>query len=362
MHSSLLNSIPQTKPVKAEEEKQHAPEKKVARKRIALVISNSNTQEGISHANAAQVGATIEEALHERLSFDVELVCNASKEEMDAAISRFVAKAGENQPCDTLFFFFGYGAEHDGSSYLFECDKNQEEARVNLGEDVVKRLNDPFVRHPDAVNMIILDCSRHEHDHTTWRCASVTNAHERFRHAHCAVGSSQFLIMFATAPGAKAAPGLLTKEFVETLMGPVNEQSPQRIDELFMEVSKSVSSIGKQQKQPQEPWCHTGGLKRHFYLDVEKNNAQVGTGQSYARVPADTPQIIMLSGEKEKKIMVAILGEYRLLGAWHSKPYYCSDKDYHLFYLHSKMHTGWCIDQYLGYAPCCAFISHFISC
>jgi hypothetical protein len=359
MYPSLLNSIPQTQP--AEEERQHA--EKVARKRIALVISNSNTQEKISHANAAEVGERIEEALHEKLSFDVKLVCNAPKEEMVAAINRFVAQAGENQPCDTLFFFFGSGAEKDGSSYLFGCDKNEEAAGVNMGEDIVKRLNGPFVRHPDAVNMIILDCSRHEHDRTTWRGASIANAEERFRDAHCAVGSSQFLIMFATAPGAKATPGLLTKEFVRTLTAPVNEQSPQRIDELFMEVAKSVSSVGKQHKRPQEPWCHTGGLKRHFYFDVERNNAQVRTGQSYVRlVLADTPKTILLSGEKKKKIMVAILGEYTLLGAFHSKPYYCSDKDYHLFYMQSKVHTGWCIDQYLGYAHCCTSISHSISC
>jgi hypothetical protein len=132
--------------VKAEEERQHAA--KVARKRIALVISNSNTQKEISHANAVEVGARVEEALNKKLSFDVvELVCNAPKEDMDAAISRFVAQAGENQPCDTLFFF-GSGAEKDGSSYLFGCDKKEEAAGVNLGEDVVKRLNGPFVRVP----------------------------------------------------------------------------------------------------------------------------------------------------------------------------------------------------------------------
>jgi len=356
MHPSLLNSNPQTQPVKAEEEKQHA--EKVARKRIALVISNSNIQEGVSDAIAAAVGARIKEALHEKLSFDVDLVCNARKEEMVAAISRFVAQAGENQPCDTLFFFFGSGAEKDGSSYLFECDKKEESTGVNLGEDVVKRLNGPFVRHPDAVNMIILDCSRYEHDHTTWRGASVTNADERFRNAHCAVGSSQFLIMFATAPGAKAAPGLFTEEFVKTLTAPVNEQSPQRIDELFMEVAKSVSCIGKQQEQPQESWCHTGGLKRHFYFDVEQNNAQGGETPSYVRLPADTPQTILLSGKKKEGRERKPFGEYTLLGLWNRKPYYRNADGYHLFY----KSTGWYIDQSLWYAHCCAFILHFISC
>jgi hypothetical protein len=275
---------------------------------------------------------------------------------MDAAISSFVAQAGENQPCDTLFFFFGSGAEKDGSSYLFECEKKEEATGVSLGEGVVKRLNGPFVRHPDAMNMIILDCSRHEHDHETFRGASVTNAHENFRTAHCAVGSSQFMIMFATAPGAKATPGLLTNKFVRTLMAPVNEQSPKRIDDLFMEVAKRVSCSGKQQGQPQEPWCHTGGLKRHFYLfDVERNNAQGGAMQDHAgrtTLTQETPQTILLSGQKKKKIMVAILGKYTLLGAWNSKPYYCSEKSYHLFY---KALTGWCIDQYLGYVHCWRF-------
>jgi hypothetical protein len=347
MHPLLLNSIPQTQPVKAK--KHHA--KKVARHRVALVISNSNTQEGISRERAAEVGASIKEALHEKLSFDVALVCNAPKEEMDAAISSFVAQAGENQPCDTLFFFFGSGAEKDGSSYLFGCEKKEESTGVNLGEDVVKRLNGPFVRHPDAVNLIILDCSRYEHEHLAWRG-------ERFRDAHCAVGSSQFLIMFATAPGAKTTPGIFTNEFVKTLMAPVTEQSPQRIDELFMEVAKSVSSIGKQREKPQEPWCHTGGLKRHFYFDPRQNDAQGGETQHHAgrtTLTQETPQTILLSGGKEKKIMVAILGNYTLLGAWNSKPYYRSEKGYHLFF---NALNGWCIDQYLGYVHCCASIGH----
>jgi hypothetical protein len=168
--------------------------------------------------------------------------------------------------------------------------------------------------------------------------------------------------MFATAPGAKATPGLFTGEFVKTLIAQVNEQSPQRIDELFMEVAKSVSGFGKQQTQSQEPWCHTGGLKRHFYFDLHRNNAQVGETQDHAgrtTLTQETPQTILLSGETEKKIMVAILGKYTLLGAWNSKPYYRSEKGYHLFY---KALTGWCIDQYLGYAHSCSFISHFISC
>jgi hypothetical protein len=360
MHPWLLNSIPQTKSAGFEHDHEtyrSAATEKVARKRIALVISNSNTQEGISHANAAEVGAMIEGALHEKLAFDVDLVCNAPKEEMVAAISRFVAQAGENQPCDTLFFFFGSGAEKDGSSYLFECDKKEESTGVNLGEAVVKRLNGPFVRHPDAVNMIILDCSRYEHDHETYRSASITSHHERFRHAHCAVGSSQFLIMFATAPGAKATPGLFTNEFVKTLRARVNEQSPHQIDELFVEVAKSVRVFGKQHEQPQEPWYYTGGLKRHFYFDRHRNNAQVGA-QDHAgstTLTRETPQTILLSGGGK----VAVLGKYTLVGAWNSRPYYCSDKNYHLFY----MYTGWCIDRYLGYAHyCCASTSHFISC
>jgi hypothetical protein len=129
-----------------------------------------------------------------------------------------------------------------------------------------------------------------------------------------------------------------------------------------MELAKSVSDIGNQQKQPQEPWCHTGGLKRHFYLDVERNNAQVGANQDHAGrttlTQAKTPQTILLSGEKGKKILAAVLGEYTLLGAWNSKPYYCSDRSYHLFY---KALTGWCIDQYLGYAHCCTSVSHCIA-
>jgi hypothetical protein len=210
---------------------------KVARKRIALVISNSNTQEGISHANAAEVGATIEEALHEKLSFDVELVCNAPKEEMVAAISRFVSQAGENQPCDTLFFFLGSGAEKGGNNYLFEEEKS---SGINVGKDLIQKLNGPFVRHPDSLNMIMLDVSRLEFlgelANETYRSTIVTTNtnDEQFRYAHCAKDSSQFLLMFATSPGTKAIPGLLTEEFLKALNTPVNKQCSHRIDELFI--------------------------------------------------------------------------------------------------------------------------------
>jgi hypothetical protein len=118
-----------------------------------------------------------------------------------------------------------------------------------------------------------------------------------------------------------------------------------------------VSCIGKQQEQPQESWCHTGGLKRHFYFDVEQNNAQGGETPSYVRLPADTPQTILLSGKKKEGRELKHFGEYTLLGLWNRKPYYRNADRYHLFY----KSTGWCIDQSLWYAFC-ASISHFISC
>jgi hypothetical protein len=112
-----------------------------------------------------------------------------------------------------------------------------------------------------------------------------------------------------------------------------------------------VSNISKKREQPQEPWYHTGGLKRHFYFNVDMNNAQVGTRQSYARLPADTPKAIMLSGKKKEGKERKQFGKYTLAGARNSKPYYHNAEGYHLFFIADRMGMpgGWCIDPYLGY-------------
>ena len=109
-------------------------------------------------------------------------------------------------------------------------------------------------------------------------------------------------------------------------------------------MAKSVSKISSERGQPQELWYYTGGLKRHFYFNVEMNNAQVETRQSYARLHAGTPEAIMLSGKKERKPF----GQYTLAGAWNERPYYRNAGGYHLFYsllVNKEMHVqGWCID------------------
>ena len=229
-------------PVKAKEETKHTAKAAVARKRIALIIANPNSQERTDHENAAKVGARMEDALQNSWSFDTELVCNASKEDMDAAIGRFITKVKENhpQPCDTLFFFFGRGTEKGGCNCLLEYNEHKEEesSGINLGKDVINALNGPLVRHPDSLNMLMLDASRLEPDgelaNGTYRSATNTiDDDEQFRAAHCAVDSSQFLLMFATSPGTKAIPGLLTEEFLKALQ-PENTQYHYRIDELLV--------------------------------------------------------------------------------------------------------------------------------
>jgi hypothetical protein len=121
---------------------------------------------------------------------------------------------------------------------LFECNTHNEEepSGINLGEDFIKKLNGPLIRHPDSMNMIMLDVSRLEPHgelaNGTFRSADTND--EEFRYAHCAVDSSQFLLMFATSPGTKATPGLLTEEFLKALDTPMNKQCPHRIDELFV--------------------------------------------------------------------------------------------------------------------------------
>ena len=140
-------------PVKAKEETKHTEKAAVAprRKRIALIIANPNSQERTDHENAAKVGARMEDALQNSWSFDTELVCNASKEDMDAAIGRFIMKVKENhpQPCDTLFFFFGRGTEQGGCNCLLEYNEHKEEesSGIDLGKDVINALNGLFVRH-----------------------------------------------------------------------------------------------------------------------------------------------------------------------------------------------------------------------
>jgi hypothetical protein len=122
--------------------------------------------------------------------------------------------------------------------------------------------------------------------------------------------------------------------------------------------------MSKKLEQSQEPWYHTGGLKRHFYFDVDMNKSQVGTRQSYARLPADTPKAIMLSGKTKEGKERKQFGKYTLAGSRNSKPYYRNAEGYHLFFIGDRMGVpgGWCIDPYLGYGnfACGMSISYFM--
>jgi formylglycine-generating enzyme required for sulfatase activity len=86
-------------------------------RRVALVIGNSKYQaEGWSPLpHAANDAADMRDTLA-RLNFEVIYVPDASKAQMDAAMSQFASRIGRGT--DALFYYSGHGIEADGLNYL----------------------------------------------------------------------------------------------------------------------------------------------------------------------------------------------------------------------------------------------------
>ncbi|NCR68946.1 MAG: hypothetical protein GPJ34_21755 [Microcystis aeruginosa LL11-07] len=210
-------------------------------KRIALVIGNANYQVG-KLDTPLNDATDMANALKE-LGFEVILLKDSSKRQMDDALDQFTTRI--NQGYVGLFYYAGHGMEVEGENYLIpvnaqiKAEKDIQYESMPLGK-ILGRMEGAGNR----INIVILDACRDNPFRKFWRSSS--------RGLTAPVqAASGTLIAFATAPGKVASDGtgrngLFTSYLLKYIKTPNME-----VDLMLRKVR---SDVAQNTKDYQVPW------------------------------------------------------------------------------------------------------------
>jgi hypothetical protein len=209
--------------------------------RIALVIGNENYQVG-KLDTPLNDATDMANALKE-LGFEVILLKDSSKRQMDDALDQFFTRI--NQGYVGLFYYAGHGMEVEGENYLIpvnaqiKAEKDIQYESMPLGK-ILGRMEGAGNR----INIVILDACRDNPFRKFWRSSS--------RGLTAPVqAASGTLIAFATAPGKVASDGtgrngLFTSYLLKYIKTPNME-----VDLMLRKVR---SDVAQNTKDYQVPW------------------------------------------------------------------------------------------------------------
>ncbi|MFM6131778.1 MAG: caspase domain-containing protein [Sphaerospermopsis kisseleviana] len=168
-------------------------------KRIALVIGNANYQVG--KLGTPLNDATDMEAALKELGFEVILLKDSSKRQMDDALDQFSTRI--NQGYVGLFYYAGHGVQVEGENYLIpvnaqiKAEKDVEYESMPLGK-ILGRMESAGNR----INIVILDACRDN----PFRRFSRSSSRGLTTPGQQELGTGTY-IAFATAPGKVASDG-----------------------------------------------------------------------------------------------------------------------------------------------------------
>ena len=164
--------------------------------RTALVIGNGAYVAAAPLANAPNDASDMAEALR-GAGFDVELILDGSRTDMNGAIARFAARL-KGRGGAGLFYFAGHGVQFNGDNYLLPID-----ARVSSSEDIktaginASEAVEAMTRQRDGLNIVILDACRDN----PFPAAGGTRGLSRID------SGANLFVSFSTSPGAVALDG-----------------------------------------------------------------------------------------------------------------------------------------------------------
>jgi formylglycine-generating enzyme required for sulfatase activity len=175
------------------------PAAPMAPNRWALVIGNGAYGANIGPLPNPVNDATDIAATLRSLGFDVTLVLNATRQQMEEALVAFrhpLRPGGIG-----LFYFAGHGAQVEGTNYLIPIGANVEQAVTTKAASVsAEQVLASMTAAGTALNILILDACRNNPFLSRW----PVRASRGLAPMQAARGS---LIAYATAPGAVAADG-----------------------------------------------------------------------------------------------------------------------------------------------------------
>ncbi|MCA2653739.1 caspase family protein [Microcystis sp. M061S2] len=250
--------------------------------RIALVIGNENYQVG-KLDTPLNDATDMANALKE-LGFEVILLKDSSKRQMDDALDQFFTRI--NQGYVGLFYYAGHGMEVEGENYLIpvnaqiKAEKDVEYESMPLGK-ILGRMEDAGNR----INIVILDACRDNPFRKFWRSSS------RGLTAPLQAASGT-LIAFATAPGKVASDGtgrngLFTSYLLKYIKTPNME-----VDLMLRKVR---SDVAKDTNDYQVPWTSSSLIGEFAFNQKTETTPPIVTSPP---VPNPSPSIAVVPTPK----------------------------------------------------------------
>jgi Tfp pilus assembly protein PilF len=210
-------------------------------KRIALVIGNANYQVG--KLDTPLNDATDMEAALNELGFEVILLKDSSKRQMDDALDQFSTRI--NQGYVGLFYYAGHGMQVEGENYLIpvnvqiKAEKDVEYESMPLGK-ILGRMESAG----NQINIVILDACRDN----PFRKFSRSSSRGLTTPVQPASGT---LIVFATAPGKVASDGMGRNGLFTSYLLKYIKTPNLDVDLMLRQVR---SNVAKDTKNYQVPW------------------------------------------------------------------------------------------------------------
>jgi uncharacterized caspase-like protein len=171
----------------------------VAQNRWALVIGNSTYGADIGPLPNPVNDATDMAATLQPLGFQVTRILNATRQQMEEALTAFRSQL---RPGGVgLFYFAGHGAQVEGTNYLIPIGANVERAVTTQADSMsAEQVLASMTAAGTALNILILDACRNNPFLSRW----PVQVPPGLAPMQAARGS---FIAYATAPGAVAADG-----------------------------------------------------------------------------------------------------------------------------------------------------------
>ena len=170
-------------------------------RRVALVVGVSNYV-AVPHLSNTKADATEIAAALRRLAFDVELVIDPDRPQLEAAVRR-LGESGSGADA-ALFYFAGHGVEVAGRNWLLPVSARPKAARDLPFEALDLGLIFDQLDGAARVSLFILDACRDSPFRLQLAQSSRGVASAGMRAQQAASGS---LIAYATAPNTEAADG-----------------------------------------------------------------------------------------------------------------------------------------------------------
>ncbi len=238
----------------------HLSQAATSEKRVALVIGNSAYQNTPPLANPRNDATEIGKVL-KRVGFDVDVVLDATKTEMDQALRRF----GNNLDGSSaaVFFYAGHGIQVDGNNYILPVDtalKNERDLHWDSCDltTVLKKMEGN-----NRVNLLFLDaCRDNPLSQTLARGMGASRSSSIGRGLAPMKANAGTLIAYSTKEGEVAADGQgKHSPFTEALLKHI-EMPGVEIGLMLRKVREAVITTTKNK---QVPWEY-GSLLGEFYF------------------------------------------------------------------------------------------------